>query len=91
MSNLIDSKLIENTSTLLLSFLEELTIEVIGNTLGLYSIEMAENGNTEIIFYYYIKNQSFASTDSFQYPNEKNYRKLIVDKNGKLLKITSKI
>lgn len=85
------------------NYFTQFNTKLIENSLELDSFEMIENEkgeiNYEVIISYYTKNKTFDTNNdnmsdnynSFQIPNTKNYRKIVLNKEDELLKITSKI
>lgn len=82
------------------NYLSKFGTKIIENSMELDSFEMVENEknevNYEVTISYYTKNKTFdLNTNSinqiFQPPNVKNYRKIVLNKEEELLKITSKI
>lgn len=83
------------------NYFAQFSTKLIENSLELDSFEIIENEknevNYEVIISYYTKNKTFdtnsesGNSSNFQIPNVKNYRKIVLNKKGELLKITSKI
>jgi hypothetical protein len=95
LDNTIDH--IETARNYLLQYLNQFSTKIIENSMEFDSILVDADEKDEIIYEiiisYYTKNKAFDfdSSSSFQIPNVKNYRKIVLNEEGKLLKITSKI
>ena len=96
----VEKNIIHKANQILLEYLNEFNTSIIDGSLDLYSFEVGKDNNYEIIFSYYRPNNTIPVdlTDPKNYQmrpfgniNIKNYKKIVLDKNGNLLKISSKI
>ena len=94
---------IETARNYLLQYLNQFDTKIIENSMEFDSILVDTDEKDEIIYEiiisYYTKNKTFDTNNNnmsdnshnFKIPNVKNYRKIVLNEEGKLLKITSKI
>ena len=79
---------ISTAKELLTEYMRDFGVWSITGTLELDGFEAKQNGHYEIIFSYYAPNSALKTLKS---PNIKKYKKIILDKDYNLIKISSQI